>query len=298
MKPVRFAYHAPASLDDALTLTGQLGDDATILAGGQSLVPMMNLRLVQPEAIVDLNRIDELDYVRRDGDHLAIGAMTRTRAATGSPEVARDAPLLAEALPQVAYPAVRARGTVGGSIAHADPAAEAPCVLVAADATVVLAAEGGRRREVAAAEFFLGPYWTAREPEELLVETRLPVPPPGTVTAFTEFARKQGDFALVLVAVTLAVRDGRCASARIAIGGATPAPVRATAAEEALAGATLEPAAFAQAAAAAADSVEPTGDAHASSGYRRRLVAVEVERALGLAAARAADANGQEVAHG
>ncbi|MDX6723080.1 MAG: aerobic carbon-monoxide dehydrogenase medium subunit [Solirubrobacteraceae bacterium] len=293
MKPTRFDYHDPETLDETLTLIGDLGEDATLLAGGQSLVPMMNLRLVQPAAIVDLNRVSGLAYVRADAGHLALGAMTRARALERSPDVAAHAPLLAEAMPHVAYAAIRRRGTVGGSVAHADPAAEMPCALVAADATVVLAG-ATRRRELAATDFFSAPFMTAREPDELLVEIRVPAAPPGTATAFTEFARKSGDFALALAAVALTVEDGRCTRARVVLGGVAAAPVRATAAEELLEAEGLAGPALREAALLAAGAVEPTGDSHGSGEYRKRLAAVQVRRALETAAERAAaTANGK-----
>jgi CO/xanthine dehydrogenase FAD-binding subunit len=296
MKPARFGFHDPDDLDDALALTAQLGDDAAILAGGQSLVPMMNLRLVQPAAVIDLNRVAELRYVRAGADHVALGAMTRNRTLERDPEVALGAPLVAEAMPHVAYASIRARGTVGGSVAHADPAAELPCVLLAADASFVLAATAGRR-EVAATEFFVGPFTTARAPHELLVEIRVPAPVPGTVTGFAEFARKSGDFALALAAVTLTVQDGRCTRARVALGGVDSVPVRATSAERLLQGAPLEPALVEEAARAAAGDVDPTGDSHGSAAYRKRLVAVQVRRALEAAAARAGAIDNGKVAH-
>jgi CO/xanthine dehydrogenase FAD-binding subunit len=296
MKPARFGYHDPDGLDDALALTAELGEDAAILAGGQSLVPMMNLRLVQPGAVIDLNRVAELDYVRAGAGHVALGAMTRNRTLERSAEVAAHAPLVAEAMPHVAYASIRARGTVGGSVAHADPAAELPSVLLAADASFVLAA-AGRRREVAATEFFVGPFTTARTPDELLVEIRVPTPAPGTVTGFTEFARKSGDFALALAAVTLTVRDGRCTRARVALGGVDSVPVRAVSAERVLEDRPLEHAVIEEAARAALDDIDPTGDSHGSGAYRKRLVAVQVRRALEAAAARAGVTDDGKVGH-
>ncbi|HEX5146714.1 MAG TPA: xanthine dehydrogenase family protein subunit M [Conexibacter sp.] len=286
MKPSRFDYHAPKDLAEALDLMGELGEDATPLAGGQSLVPMMNLRMAQPFALVDLNDVPDLAYVRREDDALAIGAMTRHRVAEHSPEVARDAPLIAVAERHVAYPVIRARGTVGGSVAHADPSAELSCVLIATDASVVLASTSGRR-ELRAEEYFAGPYMTHREPEELLVELRVPLAPPDTRFAFGEMARKAGDFALVLVAVALTMQDERCVRARVAVGGAGSVPVRAHAAEQALDGRQPTTALIADAARAAAQEVDVNGDAHGSAAYRRRLVEVEVRRALERAATNA-----------
>ncbi len=187
-------------------------------------------------------------------------------------------PILAEALGHVGYPAIRARGTIGGSVAHADPAAELPCVLLAADATVVLRSRR-RARELAIDEFLLGPYVTAREPDELLVEVRAPVAAEAQA-GFSEFARKTGDFALALAAVRLQTAGGHCENARVAVGGAGPVPARCPQAEAALVGSSLTPSEIADAAAIAAREVEPRDDAHASGAYRRRLVEVQVRRAL------------------
>jgi carbon-monoxide dehydrogenase medium subunit len=278
MKPTRFHYHAPATIADVLDLLAELGDDTAILAGGQSLVPMMNLRLVQPAHVVDVNRVVELDYVRRENGALALGATARALAAERSMEVAAAAPILVEALGHVAYPSVRARSTIGGAVAHADPAAELPCVLLAADATVLLRSRRGAR-ELAVGEFLLGPYLTAREPDELLVEVRVPIVAEARA-GFSEFARKAGDFALALAAVRLRVEGGRCQDARVAVGGVGPVPVRCPQAEEVLVGSSLAPGDLADAAAIAARAVEPRDDAHASGAYRRRLVQVQVRRAL------------------
>jgi carbon-monoxide dehydrogenase medium subunit len=279
VKPCKFRYHRPASLDEALELLQGLGEEATPLAGGQSLVPMMNLRLAQPPNVVDLNRIPDLAYIRRENGELAIGAMTRARAAEASEEISGSLPLVAQALPHIAYPAIRRRGTIGGSVAHADPAAELVTTLLAADAEVVLARAGGRR-QLTLAQFALGPYTTAREPDELLVEIRAPVNSAGTVAAFREVARKTGDFALVAVAALLDIAGGRCTRACVAVGGAGPVPIRLEAVEQSLAGAELDPTTLSAVGELAADSVEARGDAHGSADYRRRLVAVEVRRAV------------------
>jgi aerobic carbon-monoxide dehydrogenase medium subunit len=295
VKPARFAYRRPDSLEEALGDLAEHADDATLLAGGQSLVPMMNLRLVQPPVLIDLNGLDELDALTVAQDRLVLGAMTRHRTLEHSPEVARAAPMLRDAMAHVAYPSVRNRGTVGGSVAHADPAAELPCVLLAGDATFVLARASGRR-EVAADDFFVGPYMTAREPDELLVEIHVPVAGASTASGFAEFARKSGDFALALAAASITMQDGRCTRTRIALGSVDAVPVRATEAERVLEGQPLETAAIEAAAQAASAGVQPRGDSHGSSEYRRRLADVVVRRALEAAAARhAANADGGPV---
>jgi aerobic carbon-monoxide dehydrogenase medium subunit len=286
MKPAPFEYHVPRTLDEALTLLAELGDDAMALAGGQSLVPMLNLRLAYAEHLIDLNRIGELAYIRDEDQVLAVGAMTRHEVALASEQVRVSAPLMAEALPHVAYPAIRSRGTVGGSIANADPKAELPCVLVAAGGTVVLASTSGRR-EVASEDFFIGPYTTSRRPEELVVEVRLPEPSPGATTAFEEVSRSAGEFALTLVGVTLEHEDDRCTRATIAVAGATGASTRARSAEQALVGAELTPEALASAAQLVKDDIEPLGDGHGSADYRRRVTGVAAKRALTRAAGQA-----------
>lgn len=284
VKPTAFRYRTPESVDEALALLAEAGDDAAPLAGGQSLVPMMNLRLVQVGEIVDLNRLTELAAVEAGDGTLRIGALTRQRALERRPGIRDVAPLLAQALPHVAHPPIRARGTVGGSLAHADPAAELSTVMVAADARMVLARRGGERA-VPAEEFFLGPYSTVREPDELLVAVELPQPEATDVTAFMELSRKSGDFALVLVAVALRVRAGSCAAARVVVGGAGPRPVRAREAEAVLVGAELaDRGRISDAAATAAGELDVTGDVHGSADYRRRVVAVLVRRALEQAA--------------
>lgn len=285
MKPAPFSYHAPSTLDEAVALAAEVGEDGLMLAGGQSLVPMLNLRLAFTDHLVDLNRVDELVYVRRDNGALAIGAMTRQEEAAASPVVRDQAPLMFEALPHVAYPAIRSRGTVGGSIANADPKAELPCVLAAARGSVVLVSTSGRR-ELSAEEFFLGPYMTAREPDEILTEVRLPEPRPGSAVAFEEVSRSAGEFALTLVGVALEIEARRCTKATVAVAGATSTPTRARAVEGALKDSTLEPATLAEAAERVNEDIEPVGDTHGSASYRRSITVVATRRALTRAAAR------------
>jgi CO/xanthine dehydrogenase FAD-binding subunit len=226
VKPAPFDYRAPATVEDALAL---LGPDSTLLAGGQSLVPLLNLRLARPELIVDINGVAELDYIRADDGPLLIGAMTRQGALERSELVRRRWPLLHKAVRLVGHPQIRTRGTVGGSVAHADPAAELPVALIAMGARLHLRSPGGTRA-VGVSDFYLGPLYTTREPDELLVQIEVPEPPPGVGTGFAEYARTHGDFATAGAAAVVAP-DG----VGIALLGAGPVPARAEAAERALA---------------------------------------------------------------
>jgi CO/xanthine dehydrogenase FAD-binding subunit len=227
VKPPAFDYRAPASLDEALRL---LGEDSAVLAGGQSLVPLLNLRLARPELVVDINGLAELDYLRADHGPLRIGAMTRQVTLERSELVGRGWPLLHKAVRLVGHRQIRSRGTVGGSVVHADPAAELPAALLALGATLHLRSAGGARR-VAASEFFLGPLYTVREPQELLVEIEVPEQPEGAAGGFAEHARTHGDFATAGAAAVV----GPGGHAGIALLGAGPVPVRSEAAERALA---------------------------------------------------------------
>jgi CO/xanthine dehydrogenase FAD-binding subunit len=244
MKPPRFEYRAPASLDEALPL---LSLESTVLAGGQSLLPLLNLRLAQPDLVVDINGLAELDYISAGGGALRIGAMTRQVALERSELVRRRWPLLHKAVRLVGHPQIRSRGTVGGSVAHADPAAELPVALTALGARFHLRSAGGTR-VLGAPELFLGPLYTAREPDELLVEIEVPEQPDGTGSGFAEHARTHGDFATAGAAAVLG--PGRHAG--IALLGAGPIPARSEAAERALADGAEPP----EAAALAAGDVE------------------------------------------
>jgi carbon-monoxide dehydrogenase medium subunit/6-hydroxypseudooxynicotine dehydrogenase subunit alpha len=287
VKPARFDYAAPASVEEAVALLGELGEDAKVLAGGQSLVPLMNFRLARPATIVDVNRIDALAYVREvDGGGLAVGALTRQSELEGSEVASSRFPVLVDALRLVGHAQIRNRGTVGGSVAHADPAAELPCVLTALDARFVLASATGRR-EVGASELFVDVFTTAIAAEELLVEVRIP-PMPAGGHAFLEFARRAGDFALGGACALLGVGpDGRCEWARLALLAAGPRPVRAAAAEQALVGSQLAATDVDAAVEAAARDVSPSGDMHGSAEYRTDLLRVMARRALETAARRA-----------
>ena len=287
MKPAPFDYFIPATLDEALALLAEHGADAKPLAGGQSLIPAMNFRLARPAVLVDLNRISELAYVRAESG-VAIGAMTRQRVVERSDVVARAAPLLAEALPSIAHPQIRNRGTVGGSIAHADPSAELPAVMLALEARFQARSATGER-SIPAADFFQGMLETALAPGELLVEIALPPLPARTGTAFLEVARRHGDYALVGVAaiVTLDAR-GRCQEARFGLLSVGDGPVLATEAANLLAGQTPSADLLRAAGdAAATHDIDPPSDIHASAAYRRQLVAVLTRRALARAFERA-----------
>ncbi|MBB4636366.1 FAD binding domain-containing protein [Longimicrobium terrae] len=288
MKPAPFAYHRPDSVDEAIALLAEHGYDAKLLAGGQSLVPAMNFRLAQPAVLIDLNRIPGLDAITESDGGVRIGTMVRQRVAERSTVIAARAPLITETLPWVAHAQIRNRGTVGGSIAHADPAAELPAVIVALGARLHLRGPGGART-VEAADFYTGLFGTALEPEEMLVEIEIPAAEPGTGFAFDEVSRRHGDFALAGVAARVRVdADGRCLSARIALLSVGEGPVLAANAEAALIGQVLtEDAIRAAASTASQTDVDPPGDIHATPAYRRQLVDVLIRRALPRAAEKA-----------
>jgi len=279
VKPPRFDYHAPTTIDQAVELLARYGGDAKVLAGGQSLMPMLNFRLSRPAALVDVNRIPALAYVREENGTLAFGAMTRQRTIEFSPLVAQRLPLLRDATRWVGHLPIRSRGTIGGSIAHADPSAEYPAVLTALDGEVIVQGPKGQRtlRPGALFETYLT---TSLAPDELLIEVRLPTPPTGAGYAFEEFARRHGDFAIVGIAA-LVVRDGaRCTTARLASAGAGPVPLRLRAAEEILERDGMGDPAVEAAAARAAELVAPDSDIHASAEYRRHLTRVLTARAI------------------
>jgi aerobic carbon-monoxide dehydrogenase medium subunit len=289
VKPAPFHYHRAEDADHALALLSEHGYDAKLLAGGQSLIPAMNFRLAQPAVLVDLNRAAGLDGIVDDGaGGVRLGAMTRQRAAERSTLVTERAPLLVEALHHTAHPQIRNRGTIGGSIAHADPAAEVPTVMLALNAMLQLRSAGGTRT-VPATEFFTGFFGTALEPEEMVVSVSIPAAAPRSGFAFGEVARRHGDFALAGVAVALEMEaDGRCREARIALLSVADRPVLAEHAGTLLAGERPSPELFAAAAEAAAHrDVDPPSDIHASAAYRRRLVEVLTRRTLARALERA-----------
>ena len=265
MKPAPFTYHRASSASEAVAMLASAGEDASVLAGGQSLVPLMNFRVAQPAHLVDINYVDELDYIRLDDGWLAIGARTRQAAVERSEEVARAAPLITEALGQVAHPPVRHRGTVVGSVVHADPAAELPAVVLALDGEIVLRGPDGERR-VPASEFFTGALMTARRPGELVTEVRVPAGG-GDGHAIVEFSRRHADFAVAGAAVS---------GGAIALFGVADTPIRATEAERLLAADD----AASGGDVAATDGLAPNEDVHGGAAYRRRVARACVERAL------------------
>jgi CO/xanthine dehydrogenase FAD-binding subunit len=287
MKPARFRYVRPTSLPQALAALAESDGEARVLAGGQSLVPMLNMRLVRPDTLVDVNGVAGLASIGAGpSGSLVLGALVRHTDLIRAPLVCDRAPLLVEATRHIGHMAIRNRGTLGGSLAHADPAAELPAAAVALDATLVLASPRGSRA-VPAGDFFRGLYATAVRPDEMLVEVR--VPPQEVGWGFAEVARRPGDFALAGVAAALRPAAGaarRCAEARIVGFGLGQAPVRLREAEALLVGATLDARAAERAGAAAAGACDPPSDVHASSDYRRHLASVLTEGVVLQAIAR------------
>jgi carbon-monoxide dehydrogenase medium subunit len=287
MKPPRFAYHDPLTRSEALALLEIFADEAKVLAGGQSLVPLLNMRLAQPAHLVDINRVPDLAYIREEDGGLAIGALTRDRAAERSDLVRERCPLLAEALPFVGHVPIRSRGTIGGSLAHADPAAELPAVLLALDGRVRAESSAGSR-EIPAGEFFVSHLQTALTGAELLTEVWFPAAPPRSGAAFLEVSRRHGDFALVGVAAQLTLHEnGAIAQARLALLGVDATPLRAQEAEALLIDERPGEEIFGAAAERARLALDPPGDMHASPAYRRYVAGVLVSRALHIAAERA-----------
>jgi aerobic carbon-monoxide dehydrogenase medium subunit len=279
MKPAKFEYHAPASVDEALAILKRYDGEARVLAGGQSLVPMMNFRLAQPRAIVDLNRIAALAYIEQAGEVVRIGSMTRQRRLEFDPMVAAKLPLLREALRWVGHLPTRSRGTIGGSIAHADPSAEIPMVLQALEGEVVARGPQGERR-IPARDLFHAALTTSLAPLEIITEVRFPAMPAQAAYAVEEFARRKGDFAIAAIAVML-VRDGeRCTKARLATAGVGPASIRLRDAEAVLERDGLGDTAIAEAADKAKAQVDPISDLNGSAEYRRHLTGVLMQRAV------------------
>jgi carbon-monoxide dehydrogenase medium subunit len=292
MKPAPFRYFAPKSIDEALDLLAEHGWDAKPLAGGQSLAPTMNFRLAQPAVLIDLNGVDALFFLRSQGSGIAVGAMTRQRTVERSALIAERAPLIAEAMPHIAHPQIRNRGTVGGSLAHADPAAELPTLCVTLDARFRLRSRAGERW-VNARDFYVGLFATDLQPEELLVEIEIPSMPARTGWAFDEIARQHGNYAMAGAAALVTLDDqGRCRQAKLVYLSVGEGPTVATQAQAALQGQTpTEDVLRAAAAIAAAEDIDPIGDIHASAAYRRHLARVLAERVLAKAVVRARDSD-------
>ena len=279
MKPAPFSFVAPESLDEVVRAMAEHGDDARILAGGQSLVPLMNLRLARPEVVVSINRCRELDYIRLEDDRLVVGALVRQIDAETSPLVQAECPLLAKALPHVGLPATRNRGTVCGSLAHCDPLAELPAVALALEAELVLTSAAGERR-VPARDFFVTEMTTSIETGEVVSAVAFSRQGPSERSALHEVSNGGHVFPVGGVALRWASADGVCTMARIAAFGVGSVAQRLVDAENALVGADLGPPAIAAAVTAARDAVHPTGDIHADADYRRHLVGVLLERGL------------------
>jgi carbon-monoxide dehydrogenase medium subunit len=288
MIPAAFEYHAPASLDDATALLARLGDDAKILSGGQSLIPLMKLRLSSPAHVVDINNIPGLSYIREADGVLAIGALTRESELEESAIVRERYPLLHDTCRVIADPLVRNLATVGGNLAHADPANDHPATMLALGAEVVARGPGGERR-IPIASFFTGPFETALRPGELLVEIRIPAPAPRSGGAYFKLERKVGDFATAAVAVQLTLRaDGACAQAGVGLTNVGLTPIKAVRAEDSLRGRQLDDMTIAQAAQLASAASDPIADLRGSVAYKRDMVRVLTVRAIRKAAVRAA----------
>jgi carbon-monoxide dehydrogenase medium subunit len=287
MKLPPFEYEAPTTVAEAIDLLAEHLDEASVLAGGQSLIPLLALRLARPEVLIDINGLDELSGISVADGWVTIGAVTREYVAEESKAVAGAVPLLAAALPLIGHEAIRSRGTIGGSLAHADAAAELPAVARALDAEFVVRGPSGMR-VIPAAQWFEGYLTTARRPDELLVEVRFPAARQGTGVSFEEVARRHGDFAIVGLAVSLVLSGGVISDARLAFAGVSDVPVRAAAAEDLLAGERPSAELFAAAARRATGDLDPPADLHGSSDYRKTVAAAIVRRGLRAAAANAA----------
>jgi len=296
MKPAPFDYYAPASVDEALTLLAEHGYDAKLLAGGQSLVPAMNFRLAQPAVLIDLNRIDSLSFITQAdaASRVSMGAMTRQAAVENSEMVARIAPLLHETMPHIAHSQIRNRGTIGGSIAHADPASELPVIMSVLQAKFTLRSANGERT-LPAEDFFVGLFTTALEPEEILAEISIAAPQPRTGSAFQEVARRRGDYALVGVACTVTLDANHvCEHARIGLLSVGEGPVMAAEASRQLIGQKGTARQVCEVAQVVAEKdIDPPNDIHASADFRRHLARVLTERALTTAFKRAKRAQTQ-----
>jgi carbon-monoxide dehydrogenase medium subunit len=289
MKPAPFKYIAATSLEHALSLKAEHGDDAKFLAGGQSLIPAMNFRLARPAILIDINGIEDLAGIRPSTGATRIGSLTRYRALERDEALARAFPLIGEALPHIAHPQIRNRGTIGGNLSHADPASELPAIAVALRARFRVAA-ARQERWIEASEFFIGALATDLQADEMLIEVELPLPKPRTGACFMEIARRRGDFAIVGVAamVTLGERD-KCTEVRLAFCGVGETPVDASSVADILIGHALTEQASYDVAASAQAMIEPDGSVQATADYQRHVAGVLTERALQTAYMRAQD---------
>jgi 2-furoyl-CoA dehydrogenase FAD binding subunit len=280
MKPCAFEYFNPQSVQEAIELLDRYGDEAKIIAGGQSLVPMMNFRLARPEILIDISAIKELEYIKTEGDELVIGALARERDIEQSPLVLEKWPFLSKAISFIGHSAIRNRGTIGGSLVHADPSAEIPTSLCALNGNVKVVGPSGEKI-LEPEEFFLTYLTTSLEPSDLLVEVRIPALPEKTGWSFGELSRRSGDFAIVAVGILLFTETtGVCREARISMGGVAPTPVRAEEAEALLAGQKITKKLIAAAAQQAAEETDTEPDYHASAEYRMDMARVFVKKGL------------------
>lgn len=290
MKPAPFEYHAPDSIDEALLILHNSGGDAKLLAGGQSLVPAMNFRVVQPSALIDLNRVPELGYIHEDQEHLRIGAMTRERHLELAPSIVKRAPLLHEAAPHIAHPQIRNRGTIGGSIVNADPAAELPVLMLASRARLK-ARSSSAERWIDAKDFFVGMFTTALEPDEILVEIEVPFMPSRAGWSFLEVAPRAGDYAMMGVAALITFDEsGKCQEAKLVYLNAGDGPVDARESAQLLQGESFSDGLINSAAELASRTeINPFGNIHASVEYQRHLANVLTKKALKIAVQRAVE---------
>lgn len=289
MKPAPFKYIAASSLDHALTLKAEHGDEARFLAGGQSLIPAMNFRLARPAVVIDINGLDELAGIDH-GPTVRVGALTRYCALERDSEFLSSCPLFADALPHIAHPQIRNRGTIGGNLSHADPASELPALAVAMEARMRLKSNGGER-QVGASEFFQGLLTTDLAADEMLVDVEFPASPPRSGACFMEVARRRGDFAIAGVAVIVTLdTERRCTKLRLALCGVGETPVDASDAVSVLIGELCTDEPIEAAAAAVQATIEPAGNVHATADYQRHLAGVLAQRAIRTAYQRAADA--------
>lgn len=287
MIPPVFDYHAPQSLEEALSLLREYGDDAKILSGGHSLIPMMKLRLAQPEHVVDINALKELAYIREEDGMIKIGGLTREAELEASPLIASKAPIIHETCSFIADPQVRNMGTIGGNLAHGDPGNDHPATMLALRATVIATGPNGPR-SIAIDDFFEDFYMTALEPEEILTEIQVPIPPAGSGSAYKKLERKVGDYAVAGVAAQLTLdAGGACTYAGIGLTNVSAVPMRVGRAEEAMAGQQMTDALIDRVARMAAEDCDPAADLRGSEEYKRAMVFELTRRALKLAVERA-----------
>jgi CO/xanthine dehydrogenase FAD-binding subunit len=280
MKPSAFEYYTPFTVREAVELLQRHGDEAKILAGGQSLIPMMNFRVARPKVLIDINKIKELDYIREEKGELVIGGLTRERTLEVSPVVKKKCPILAEAISYIGHLPIRTRGTIGGSLVHADPSAEIPIIVCGLGGKMKVVGPSGERI-LGPDEFFLTYLTSALEAAEVLVEVRIPTLPANAGWSFMEFSRRHGDFGIVAVASVLYLENkGLCRQARIALGGVAPTPMRAGEAENLLAGRVITEELIKEAGIKAAQATDPESDYHASAEYRKDMAKVFTQRSL------------------